>query len=72
MTADVPAKENASVREVLPSYYWPQNAIIVITDCGHRHARPITMKPDIGATFHCPFCASEKAHDDEEARSHES
>ncbi len=49
---------NAIVRDVLPSYYWPQNAVVIVTDCGHRHIRPITMRPEIGAVFSCPFCES--------------
>ncbi len=50
--------DNTTVRETLPSYYWPQNAIVIVTECGHRHVRPITMRPDVGAAFHCPFCDS--------------
>lgn len=63
MSATPPLHENATVSEILPSYYWPQNAVIIVTECGHKHARPITMKIAIGDSFACPFCEEPSALD---------
>lgn len=49
-------KDNATVTDVLPSYYWPQNAVVIVTACGHRHVRPIWPVTNIGDAFLCPFC----------------
>lgn len=48
--------DNAIVMDVLPSYYWPQNAVVIVTACGHRHVRPIQPATNIGDAFLCPFC----------------
>jgi len=47
---------NTTVAEVLPSYYWPQNAVVIVTACGHRHVRPIRPVTTVGDKFLCPFC----------------
>ncbi len=53
--------DNTVVSEVWPSYYWPMAAVVIVTTCGHRHVRPITMTPDIGSAFLCPFCGDATA-----------
>jgi hypothetical protein len=45
---------NRRVSEVLPSYYWPNNAIVIVLECQHRHIRPVTWK--VGESFDCCFC----------------
>lgn len=45
----------AKVVECLPSH-WPDRAEVLVTDCGHRHLRPIGFYAT-GDTMHCPFCA---------------
>lgn len=47
------------ITEVLPSYYFP-SAIIIITDCPHRHVRPKTWRAIPGEVFNCPMCDDEK------------
>lgn len=49
-------KDNAIVADVLPSHYWPQNAVVIVTTCGHRHVRPMSPATNIGDAFLCPFC----------------
>jgi hypothetical protein len=60
MTSD----SNTTVSEILPSYYWPMSASVIVTACSHRHVRPINPSLHVGDEFLCPFCA-----DDEPAQS---
>lgn len=41
--------------EILPSYYFPCSAKIIITDCGHRHIRHVSMEVKIGDEFWCGY-----------------
>jgi len=49
-------KDNTTIAEILPSYYWPQAAIVIITACQHRHVRPKVVTARVGDSFLCPFC----------------
>ncbi len=49
---------NRRVSEVLPSYYWPNNAIVIILECDHRHVRPANWK--VTDEFDCCFCDDTK------------
>ena len=51
-----PQQDNATVTDVLPSYYWPKNAVVIVTACGHRHVRPNQPLVKVGDSFLCPFC----------------
>lgn len=51
---------NRRVSEVLQSYYWPQNAIIIVLECDHRHIRPANWKVSGGDDFDCCFCDDDK------------
>lgn len=56
------------VDQVLPSLYWPGNAIVIILECGHRHIRPKDWRVDghpvgPGDPFDCCFCEDGDAAD---------
>ena len=42
------------VVQVMPSAHWPRNAVVLVTDCGHRHVRQRGFV--VGSEIHCPFC----------------
>jgi uncharacterized Zn-binding protein involved in type VI secretion len=48
--------DNTTIDELLPSYYWPQNAVVIVTACGHKHVRPKNVDAKVGDPFQCPFC----------------
>lgn len=45
----------AKVTQISTSYYWPEAAIVIDTDCGHRHIRPKDWPVSEGGEFDCPF-----------------
>jgi hypothetical protein len=44
-----------NVVDVMPSYYWPGAAIVIVTECGHKHVRPASWGSKPGDTFDCAF-----------------
>lgn len=50
----LPGDNQRRIMQVLPSAHWPQNAVVLVTDCGHRHVRPRGFV--VGSVIHCPFC----------------
>src|SRR5258707_5900448 len=48
--------DNETIAEIWPSYYWPKDAVVIVTACGHKHVRPKTPEVHIGDPFLCPFC----------------
>lgn len=43
------------VINISTSFHFP-NAIVIETECGHRHVRPITWVVKIGDDFKCREC----------------
>ncbi len=46
---------NRRIVELLPSYYWPKNAEVILLECDHRHIRPKGFVK-VGGQFDCCFC----------------
>ncbi len=46
---------NKKITGLSKSYYFT-NAIVIITDCGHKHIRPKSWIVKIGDDFYCPIC----------------
>jgi hypothetical protein len=51
-----------AISEVLPSYYFAPYAMVLVTECGHRHVRPTAMAHKVGDMLACPFCEDAAPH----------
>ncbi len=51
---------NMKVISIEPSAWWPEIAVVITTECGHKHLRPKSVvKVEVGDDFHC-YCEDDK------------